>query len=302
MVGAKAPGAKLSGESAGHSAIIVPAGIADHLTTGMETPHEFELSCFNLEHARRRPPARFSVLRFDPVNDCNVHCVYCHNVRSKAEVDIGSFESFLLQNVISVENFQVGCGMEPTMDRRLGELMLMIAGSPAKPTETFRLQTNGILLHMHDYGVMREAGLTDLSVSVDAADAGTLKLLRGGTSLRKVLANVVSFHERCPSVNIGFITTVTALNLDRMAELVQTGLDLGVSNFTFREMFYDPDNTIVDHQRMPDLMLKEGDFSRMRQTLLAGFADGTRFYFAERTLLEGDNERIKARSFRFPES
>jgi len=276
--------------------------MGDDMMTNVDTPHELELSFGNIEHARRRPPARFSVVRFDPNNDCNVHCVYCHNTRSKAVVDSESFKSFLLQNVISVENFQIGCGMEPTLDRRLGELMLMIAGSPAKPTGAFTLQTNGILLHMHDHRVMREAELTNLSVSVDTADAETLKLLRGGTSLRKVLTNVGSFHEQCPSVEIGFITTVTALNADRTAELVQTGLDLGVTNFTFREMFYDPDNTIVDHQRMPGLMLKEGHFSRMRQTLLDRFGDRARFVFAERTWLEGENERIQVRSFRFPAS
>jgi MoaA/NifB/PqqE/SkfB family radical SAM enzyme len=164
------------------------------------------------------------------------------------------------------------------------------------------LQTNGILLHMHDHSVLREAGLTYLSVSVDAADAETLKLLRGGTSLRKVLANVVSFHEQCPSVEIGFITTVTALNVGRMTELVQTGLDLGASDFTFREMFYDPNNRIVDHQRMPGLMLEEGDFSRMRQTLLDRFGDRTRFHFAERVWLEGENRRIRVHSFGHPES
>ena len=276
-------------------------GAGDDMTTDVEAPHEFELSFGNIEHARSRPPARFSFLRFDPNNDCNVHCVYCHNTRSKAVVDTGSFKDFLFQNVISVENFQIGCGMEPTLDRRLGELMLMIAGSPAKPTKMFILQTNGILLHMHDYGVMREAELTGLSVSVDTVDAGTLKLLRGGTSLRKVLANVVSFHEQCPSVEMRFITTVTALNVDRMAELVETGSDLGASHFTFREMFYDPDNTIVDHQRMPGLMLKEGDFSRMRQALLDRFGDRMRFLFAERTWLEGENERMQARSFGFAE-
>jgi molybdenum cofactor biosynthesis enzyme MoaA len=272
------------------------------MTTDAEAPHEFELSCYNIEHARSRPPARFSYLRFDPINDCNVHCVYCHNLRSKIVVDLGSFKSFLFHNVVGVENFQIGCGMEPTLDRRLGELMLMIAGSPAKPTKMFTLQTNGILLHMHDYSVMREAELGWLSVSVDTVDAGAFKLLRGGTSLRKVLANVASFHAQCPSVTIGFLATVTALNVDRMAELVQTGLDLGASHFTFREMFYDPDNTIVDHQRMPGLTLKEGDFSRMRHTLLDRFGDRTSLLFAERTWLEKENVRIKVRSFSSPQS
>jgi molybdenum cofactor biosynthesis enzyme MoaA len=272
------------------------------MTTGAEARDEFELSWFNIEHARRRPPASFSYLRFDPINDCNVHCVYCHNQRSKAVVDIESFRSFLFHNVVGVENFQIGCGMEPTLDRRLGELMLLIAGSPAKPTKTFTLQTNGILLHRHDYGVMREAGLTWLSVSVDTADAGALKLLRGGTSLRKVLANVASFHEQCPRVTIGFIATVTALNVDRTAELVQTGLDLGASHFTFREMFYDPDNTVVDHEQMRGLILKEGDFSRMRHTLLDRFGDRTALLFAERTWLEEENVRMNVRSLSFRES
>src|SRR5215467_2031156 len=76
---------------------------------------------------------------------------------------------------------------------------------------TSRLQTNGILLHRHDHGKMRDAGLTMLSLSVDTFDPTVFKQLRGGTSLARVKSNLIQFHEHCPNVSLVFVTTVTSL-------------------------------------------------------------------------------------------
>lgn len=51
---------------------------------------------------------------------------------------------------------------------------------------------------------MSGAGLTHLSVSIDAADPATHKLLRGGTSLNKVRDNIIAFHRACPEVKMVF--------------------------------------------------------------------------------------------------
>src|SRR2546427_8356069 len=141
-----------------------------------------QLNVYNIKQMRAQVPKAFDFVRFDPNNDCNVHCVYCHNHRSKDLVDTEEFCTFLEENVLSINNFQVGCIMEPTLAPRLFDLMLITATSRGRPGKTFLLQTNGILLHRHDYSKMRDAGLTHLSVSIDAVDPMTHKLLRGGTS------------------------------------------------------------------------------------------------------------------------
>ncbi|MDC3379533.1 hypothetical protein OAX78_04555, partial [Planctomycetota bacterium] len=52
---------------------------------------------FNVHNAQAMlaaPPERFAFVRFDPNNDCNVQCVYCHNHRSVQTVDTADLRRF----------------------------------------------------------------------------------------------------------------------------------------------------------------------------------------------------------------
>ena len=113
------------------------------------------------------------------------------------------------------------------MDKRLADMVLMIAESPAKPACHCILQTNGILLHRHDHDKLRRSGLTRLSVSMDAIDPALQKDLRNGTSLEKVLRNVREFMHECPQTRVEFITTVTSTNIDKVDDLIAAGLEMG---------------------------------------------------------------------------
>ncbi len=77
-----------------------------------------QLNAYNFRRMRKQPAEAYEFIRFDPNNDCNVHCVYCHNPRSKDTVPTEELQSFLDENVESIQNFQMGCIMEPTLDRR----------------------------------------------------------------------------------------------------------------------------------------------------------------------------------------
>jgi len=257
-----------------------------------------QLNVYNLAIMRQQHPRRFAFLRVDSNNDCNVHCVYCHNHRSADRLDAADLRAFLEQNVIRVDNFQLGCIMEPTLDPRMADLMLLVAGSRARPTHRFVLQTNGLLLHRHDHAKMRDAGLTHLSASIDSADPATHKLLRGGSSLSKTIANIVAFRTSCPAAEVEFITTVTRANVDAMDALVALGLDLGVSGFVLRAVFYLPENNVVDHARMLELLLGPDDFARMRDRLTARFGGRARFEFADSVTLDRSAQQMKADSFR----
>ncbi|WP_423414773.1 radical SAM protein [Hyphomicrobium sp. B1] len=242
------------------------------------------------------PAAQYGVLRFDPNNTCNLHCVYCHNHRSDQVIDTDEFSTFLQTKILGTSGFQVGCIMEPTLDKRMADFMLLVANSPAKPTNEFILQTNGILLHRHDPKKMNDAGLTRLSVSMDAADPEIQKSLRGGMSLEKVLRNVEGFIKNCPEVAIDFITTVTSANIDKLDTLVTLGCGLGIRRFIFRELFYYPDNNVVDHSRMPGLMLKRGQFMQMAELMKVRFGDKAQLIFAANEELDASAKTMSENS------
>jgi MoaA/NifB/PqqE/SkfB family radical SAM enzyme len=257
-----------------------------------------QLNVYNFGKMRAEAPATFGTIRFDPNNTCNLRCVYCHNHRSDETIDSEEFRSFLQQNVVSTVDFQFGCIMEPTLDDRLADLMLAVSQSPAKPTNMLMLQTNGTLLHRHDLGKMRAAGLTHLFVSVDAADPDTQRELRSGTSLQRVIRNVATFTSGFPEASLAFITTVTASNFRKLSPLVSLGIELGVGLFIFRELFYDPKNSIVDHARMPGLLLRGGDFEIMRNQLTAEFGNRARLVFSDEPALIASDRKMRADSLR----
>jgi len=244
-----------------------------------------QLNVKNVETMLRQPADVYETILFDPNLDCNLQCVYCHIPRLDGVVKADALRQFIEQNVIRVNQFQVGCAMEPTLDPRLGDLMLMISRSPAKPVYSFRLQTNGTLLKRHDPGKFRDAGLSEVTVSIDSADPEVQKALRGGTSLAEVAADLEWFQKACPLVVIKFITTVTTKNVNGMADLIDFGINLGVTRFVFREMFYYPNNRFVDHSRMPALVLPDGAFSRMKECVSAKFGGRVRLHFWEASTL-----------------
>jgi hypothetical protein len=100
-------------------------------------------------------------------------------------------------------------------------------------------------------------------------------------------------------VEVHFITTVTRVNLSSLDALVEFGLDLGVSRFILREVFYHPDNSVVDHARMPDLMLRPGEYARMAAGLRATFGRRARFEFADDAFLARADMKMRTDSFRY---
>lgn len=247
---------------------------------------DFQLNVYNFETVSKSKAARYDTIRFDPNNTCNLHCVYCHNHRSDQTIDAEQFRQFLAEKVRDVSYFQVGCIMEPTLDRRLTDFLLTIAGSPARPAHTLMLQTNGLLLHTHDHGKMVEAGLTNLSVSLDVADARTQKELRSGMSLSKVVRNIDTFRKGAPDVSVEIISVVTTSNVDQMPGLVDLALNLGARRVILRELLYYPHSDVVDHSRMRQLLLKVGEFQRMEESLRATFNGRIEMIFAPNETLD----------------
>jgi MoaA/NifB/PqqE/SkfB family radical SAM enzyme len=239
-----------------------------------------QVDAHNIEALLQRPPARYQNIRLDPNNTCNLHCVYCHNGRSDKIIEIETLRQFLATKVLGAEFFQVGCGMEPTLDPRLAEIIMMIGQSPARPRGDFKLQTNGLLLHRHDQGKMVTAGLTHLSVSLDAADPQMQRELRDGMSIKKVLRNIENFRKGAPDAFIEFVSVVTSANIDHMESLVDLALNSEVKRVIFREVLYYPGNDVVDHSRMPALLLRPGEFEAMAQYIRGRFADRIELLFA----------------------
>ena len=246
---------------------------------------DIPLNPSNFQSQKNISARSIDFIRLDPNENCNLRCVYCHNPRSENLIDLSELRQFLNTCVDRVGSFQIGCAMEPTLDLRLCDFVEMIAELKARPSKDFILQTNGLLLHRHDYQRLAGAGINLISISIDVAEPETQKALRGGMSLEKLLRNVKDFRARCPDIAVEFITTVTTANVEKADSLVTLGLENGIRRFTFREVFYLPENHIVDHSRMPNLVLTAGQFEAMRVRILRQFGEKAEFIFADSNTL-----------------
>ncbi len=234
----------------------------------------------NIESLRQLAQQAYEWVRIDPILNCNVKCVYCHNYRTTGKFEMDDMERFIHEKISSTMNFQVGCTMEPTLDPRLCDIFEMVGRSPAKPTGAFKLATNATLLHRHDCERLVAAGLNNITVSIDTFDPVTLRRLRGGTSVQRVADNVSFFIRNFPSVDITFTATVTKLNIKQLKDFVASSLDLGIRSFIFHEVFYFPENGTVSEEKMTELLLAEGEFYEAKREITTKFGGIASFLFA----------------------
>jgi molybdenum cofactor biosynthesis enzyme MoaA len=260
-------------------------------------PH-VRLRVVNFDYLRQQPAKHFEWLRIDANDNCNLKCVYCRVDRSDRIIEFADLKAFFSENVTAVDNLQFGCGMEPTIDERLADLMLLAANSNANPSDVFSLQTNGLSLHRHDLEKFKTAGLNLLSVSMDSANGETHKTLRGGSSIDKVIRNLQSFRETLPDVFVQIMAVVTAVNVGEMESLTEFAFESGIKKVFFREMEYLPDSRNIDHEKVRDLVVPAGEFQTMRQRVEERFQGKIHLGFLNSEFLS--DYRHKADSFSTP--
>jgi MoaA/NifB/PqqE/SkfB family radical SAM enzyme len=169
--------------------------------------------------------------------------------------------------------------MEPLMDKRMTKFALMVSKSKAKPTDHFRLQTNGILLDKHNVDEMKEAGFTKITISIDTLDPEIHSILRGGSDLNRILNNIKNLKKKWAESNVQFITTVNKLNIDLLSDLCKYAHDNGVKFIELRKMFYHPTSTILkNHDKMKEMLLTDEEFQSKIEKIVNKYKNKLDFY------------------------
>ncbi len=256
------------------------------------------VTAMSIERLLARPD-KLSVryLLVDPIDNCNADCWYCPHPRTNKKIALEDFAA-LLEKLTPPHTLQLGCGQEPTVDKRLAKFFELIGASRNKPT-ILQMITNGTLLDRHDTSVFVGNGLSVLQLSIDTADAEINDRLRAGTHLTKVLSNVRQFRTRFPHVKLMFSVVVSQPTIDKISDLVILGEDLGVCNFIFREVsdYSSNPRSPTYTAEMPGLLLPPGRFRQMQFELTERWPSA-RFTFLSRDSL--DSRRTVVQSERVP--
>lgn len=135
---------------------------------------------------------RFHYLRLSITEVCNFRCAYClpdgyrkagaQDFLDPDEIAVAA-EAFAALGVSKVRL----TGGEPSVRRDLAQIIARVAATPG--IDKVALTTNGWNLE-RQIGAWREAGLTNLNVSIDSLDAETFARVTGHDRLRQVVAGL----------------------------------------------------------------------------------------------------------------
>lgn len=198
-------------------------------------------------------------LYLETTNRCNLLCTTCP--RTYAELEPPADMSWPLFTRI-VDQIP---GLQRAVLHGVGEPMLvkdlprMVAYLKARSTYVL-FNTNGTLLNERNGRALIEAGLDELRVSLDAADAETYKAIRGKDFFRRILRNVRAFrdlqrregHDR-PRVS-AWLTGLRETIADLPA-FVQVAADAGVEEVYLQRLVFFGDDAIG--RARPDQALYE---------------------------------------------
>ncbi|MDQ3229765.1 MAG: GTP 3',8-cyclase MoaA [Pseudomonadota bacterium] len=138
-------------------------------------------------------------LRLSVIEACNFRCPYCmpadritddHGLDAGSRMDFDEIET-LVRGFVQVGVSKVRLtGGEPLLRKRLPDLVRRLAAIPG--IDDLALTTNGSLLARHAQA-LRNAGLTRLTVSLDALDSALFRQLSGGRGdVADVLAGIAA--------------------------------------------------------------------------------------------------------------
>ena len=106
------------------------------------------------------------------------------------------------------------------------------------PPGDLAIQSNGLLLDRLDPGLLREARLNLIALSIDSVDPAVMARLRDGTDLAKVLRNVRRLRQEIPGLALLFSSVVTSTSLDGVDRLLAFAVDEGVREVWLRQVTF----------------------------------------------------------------
>ena len=225
--------------------------------------HTLVVGPYNIAEALVLPRRHYEFLRIDVSANCNLFCTYCEIGRSKGMLDPNQLREFLVKNVASVKNVMFGCAMEPTINKDLASY-IQIARELVDPQGYLGIQSNGTLLHRHDYSRFLGAGLNTFSLSLDSMRPESMLKLRDGTDLKKVLENLDALRAAIPGLSVLLSVVITTGNIDQVHEVVEYAIQSGVKEVWLRQLTFQYEAVTPERAA---LVISDADFERLKVRL-----------------------------------
>ena len=219
-----------------------------------------------LFHGGYKIPSKLDMVIVEITTYCNLKCAGCvRTVLAESEkwenqhITVEKFRQ-LIDDLPPAELLvPQGIG-EPTMHPQIVEL-IKIASDSGK-FDQIEINTNGLVRTVEFYKQLFDAGLNDLTVSVDSLSEGVIDSVRGGTEVSKLEQRLREFAMLFPG-KIGVRITVSKWNFEELPNLLKKLNDIGQFKIWIHP-FFDMGNEegVLNADKKNDLMVKIGQFRR----------------------------------------
>ncbi len=187
-----------------------------------------------------RVPDKLNMVVVEITTYCNLKCSGCvrtimtdEDTWSNKHMAVADFRK-VVDALPSAKLFvPQGIG-ESTMHPKITEL-ISIANQSGK-FDRIEINTNALVRAVDFYATLFDAGLTDLTVSVDTLDEKLIAQLRAETDIPKLEARLTEFSERFPD-RIGVRVTVSKGNVTHLPDLFKRLSSLGRFNVWLQPFF-----------------------------------------------------------------
>jgi MoaA/NifB/PqqE/SkfB family radical SAM enzyme/predicted alpha/beta hydrolase family esterase len=211
------------------------------------------------------PPARLDI---EVTTRCQLKCRACARTLNPHRVQITDLPSSLFEKLLNElplveELFFVGLG-EPLLHPDLPSL----AGLAARRGMRVRLVTNGLLATPDTLARLRDAGLSEVTFSLDSTDEELFRKLRGNALLPTVLIN---FRSVPAGLHKSIFTTLSADNAGALSGIVDLAAEQGLPAVAVSDLnFAENQSRSLAQNNCAALIEKGITRARERKVLLVG--------------------------------
>jgi len=177
---------------------------------------------FLVREALKRDLSKVEKIRFDPVNICNLACIFCTtDLKVKhAQISPDSLGSILHRISQTCHRISCGCGYEPLMAKNIEEYIQTINKVvsdefPIKPK--VNMVTNGLLLGQRDLDSFVEY-LDWIHISVHSHRKENFERIERGVNFDTLVASIKNIRKKYVDLHIHIVFVVNQENKEDVEE------------------------------------------------------------------------------------
>lgn len=185
---------------------------------------EGSLTCLKTEVIMEKINSDFPlVLNVDPTNACNLRCTYCPREKMVKSQGINHLSLDTFRKIIDETSCYGKLIMlnlhkdgEPLLNPQLPEMISYAKKQEA--AETIHMNTNGTLLHRNTGAGILEAGIDDITISIDADRRETYSRIKRSNAFEMLVERIENFIAFRDKIGASTFIRVKIMEFDEISE------------------------------------------------------------------------------------